>query len=363
LETSNKNLTKTIKSIQMKRSIYLLTAATLILASCGGGDTEKKKDAKADSTAVRKAVPVTVMEVQSAPFTAFIEIQSQIVGDENVNALPQAPGAVKSINVHVGQKVGKGQLLASIDAAAIDQQIKALEPNITLAKTVYEKQQKLWEQQIGTEVQLLQAKANYESAVAQKSALVAQRNMYRIVSPINGTVDQINLKVGDLAGGMNPNGIKVVDLDKMKAEAKLGENYLGKVKAGDRVIIVLPDVHDSIETKVSYVAQSVDPVSRAFTVEVKLGNNKKLRPNMSCQMKIANYKNDNAITVPVSVIQKTGEGELVYVAEGNKAKAVMVSTGNNSNGLVEILSGLEAGQKVIVEGFEELDNGAPISVK
>lgn len=347
----------------MKRSIYLLAAATLILASCGGGETEKKKDAKADSTAVRKAIPVTVMEVQPAPFTAYIEIQSQIVGDENVNALPQAPGAVRSINVQVGQKVGKGQTLASLDAAALDQQIKALEPNIILAETMYKKLQSLWNQQIGTEVQLLQAKANYESAVASKAAMVAQRSMYRIVSPINGTVDQINLKVGDMAGGMNPMGIKVVDLDKMKAEAKLGENYLGKVQKGNDVILVLADINDSILTKVGYVGQSVDPVSRTFTVEVKLGNNKKLRPNMSCKMKIANYKNNSVITVPVSVIQKTSEGDVVYVANGNKAKAVMVSVGQNSNGMVEILSGLEASEKIIIEGFEELDNGAPISVK
>ena len=345
----------------MKRSIYLLSAI-LLLASCGGDKTEKI-ETRTDSTTVRKAIPVSVMEVQAAPFTAYIEIQSQITGEENVNATSQAPGTVKSIHVHVGQKVSKGQLLASLDAAAIDQAIKAMEPNIILAKTMYEKQQKLWEQQIGTEVQLLQAKANYESAVAGKAARVAERNMYRIVSPINGTVDQINLKVGDMASPQNPNGIKVVDLDKMKATANLGENYLGKVNAGDEVILVLPDGTDSIVTKLTHVGQSVDPVSRAFEVQVKLGANKKLRPNMSCKMKIANYNSASAIPVPVSVIQKTGEGEILYVADGKVAKAVAIVSGKNSNGMVEVLSGLEPGQKVIVEGYEELDHGAPISVK
>ncbi len=344
----------------MKRSIYLLSAI-LILASCGGDKTEKT-ETKTDSTAVRKAISVSVMEVQPAPFTAYIEVQSQITGDEVVNATPQAGGTVKSVNVQVGQKVGKGQLLATIDAAALDQQIKSLEPNIILSKTLYEKQQKLWEQQIGTEVQLLQAKANYESAVAGKAALVAQRNMFRIVSPISGTVDAVNIKVGDMAAP-GVSGMRIVDMDKMKAEANLGENYLGKVKKGDEVILVFPDINDSIVSKISYVGQAVNPISRAFTVEVKLGADKKLRPNMSCKMKIANYTNNNVITVPVSLIQKTGEGEMIYVASGNKAKAVMVSTGQNSNGMVEILSGLEAGEKVIVAGYEELDNGAPISIK
>lgn len=348
----------------MKRSIYLLAAATLLLASCGGGEAEKKKDAKADSAAsVRKAIPVTVMEVQPAPFTAYIEIQSQIVSDENVNALPQAQGPVRSINVQIGQKVSKGQTLARLDASSVETQIKTQDVQVALYKELYQKQQSLWEQQIGTQVQLLQVKAQYDAAVAQRSTLLAMRDMYRIVSPISGTVDQINLKIGDMAGGMNPMGIRVVDLDKMKAEAKLGENYLGKVQKGNDVILVFADINDSILTKVGYVGQSVDPVSRTFTVEVKLGNNKKLRPNMSCKMKIANYKNNSVITVPVSVIQKTSEGDVVYVANGNKAKAVMVSTGQNSNGLVEVLSGLEAGEKIIIEGFEELDNGAPISVK
>lgn len=347
----------------MKHSIYILAASTLILASCGGGETKKTKEAKADSAAsVRKAIPVSVMEVQPAPFTGYIEIQSQITGDEVVNATPQAGGAVRNILVQVGQKVGKGQLLATIDAAALDQQIKSVEPNVILSKTLYEKQQKLWEQQIGTEVQLLQAKASYESAVAQKAALVAQRNMYRIAAPISGTVDIIDLKVGSMAMPGGP-GILIVDMDKMKAQANLGENYLGKVKKGDEVILVFPDIHDSIISKINYVGQAVNPISRAFTVEVKLGNNKKLRPNMSCKMKIANYKNNSVITVPVSVIQKTSDGEVIYVANGNKAKAVMVSTGQNSNGMVEILSGLEAGEKIIVAGFEELDNGAPISIK
>lgn len=345
----------------MKRSIYLLAAASLIFASCGGEKTEKK-ETKTDSTAVRKAIAVSVMEVQPAPFTAYIEVQSQITGDENVNATAQAPGVVTSISAHVGQRVGRGQTLATLDASAIEQQIKAQDAQVGLLKELYNRQQSLWSQDIGTEVQLLQAKAQYEAATKQRAALVAQRNMYRITSPINGTVDQVNIKLGDMASP-GVNGIRVVDLDKMKAEASLGENYLGKVKAGDQVVLVLPDRTDSIVTKVSYVGQSVDPVSRAFTVSVKLGADKKLRPNMSCQMKIANYERPSAITVPVSIIQKTGDGEMLYVAEGNKAKAVMVATGSTSNGMVEILSGLEAGQRVITAGYEELDNGAPITVK
>jgi RND family efflux transporter MFP subunit len=213
-------------------------------------------------------------------------------------------------------------------------------------------------------VQLLSAKAQYESAQKQKAALVAQRDMYTIKSPISGTVDAINLKVGDVAAPGNPTtGIRVVNHDQLKAEANLGENYLGKVKTGDPVVLVLPDLNDSIRTKLSYVSQGVDPISRAFQVQVRLGANKKLHPNMSAKMKIANYQSPNALVVPVSVIQKTAEGEMLYIAEGNKAKAVYVRTGRIANGDVEVLAGLKAGDKVIVEGYEELDNGEGVAIK
>ena len=346
----------------MKRIPYILIAA-IILASCGGDKSTKQETAttKTDSTK-KKVTAVSVMEVQPQDFIGYVEVQSQIASDENVNATAQAPGVIKSINVHVGQRVGKGQVLASLDVAAMEQQIKGQEVQLNLYKQLYDKQQALWAQQIGTEVQLMQAKAQYEGALKQKDGLIAQRNMYRIVSPISGTVDQLNIKLGDVAAP-GVNGIRVVDLDKMKAEANLGENYLGKVHSGDKVTLVLPDINDSIQTKLAYVAQAVDPSSRAFLVQVKLGNNKKLHPNMSCKMKIENYENKKALVIPVQVIQKTSNGDMVYVADGKVAKATLITMGRNSNGMVEVLSGLNAGDKVVVQGFAELDNGQPISIQ
>jgi len=164
-------------------------------------------------------------------------------------------------------------------------------------------------------------------------------------------------------GGNGTAGIRVVSKDKLKATASLGENYLGKVKEGDPVTLIFPDLNDSMRTKLTYVSQSVDPVSRAFNVEIKLGSNNKLHPNMSCKMKIVNYENSNAIVVPVSVIQKTADGDIVYVAEGNKAKAVAVVTGKISNGNAEILSGLQSGDKIIVAGYEDLNNGEAITIQ
>ncbi|HRO42371.1 MAG TPA: efflux RND transporter periplasmic adaptor subunit [Flavipsychrobacter sp.] len=366
----------------MKRAVYLVLT-TIILASCGGekkteNKTEeltklKKERAAIDQKIAKieaevsknnpgKATPVSVMTLQPQSFNSFIEVQASITGDENIYAAPQASGTVTKVLVTPGQRVSKGQTLAILSAADLEQAIQSTQSQLSLAKTLYEKQQKLWAQNIGTQVQLLQAQTQYESLLNQKQAQEAQRNMFKIVAPISGVVDQVDAKVGMMSAPM-VNGIRVVSKDKLKASASLGENYLGKVSQNDPVTLVFPDLNDSMRTKISYVAQAVDPISRAFNVEVKLGSNAKLHPNMSCKMKIANYQNSNAIVVPVAVLQKTAQGEMLYVADGNKARSVVVQTGRNANGMVEILGGLKAGDKVITAGFEDLDNGELVAIQ
>lgn len=368
----------------MKRTVYLLIA-TLILASCGGekkdpsaklNELKKQRvaldkeiaelEAEVRKNSPEKPTAVSIKTLQPESFSSYVEVQAQVSGDENVYALPNAPtpGVVKSVLVKPGQKVRKGQVLAILDAAAVEQQIKSQEAQLVLLKQLAQKQQKLWDQQVGTEVQLLSAKANYESAQKQYQSLVEQRNMYRIVSPISGTVDAVDVKVGDMSGVSIPEtGIRVVSFDKLKVVAKLGENYIGKVKTGDATQLIFSEIGDTINKKLTYVSRSVDPVSRAFTAEVWLGNVPTLTPNMSCRMQITNYKNDEALTVPVSVIQNTEDGDMLYIADGKKAKMVSVTTGRNSNGNVEILSGLKAGDKVIVEGYADIENGDTLDIQ
>lgn len=367
----------------MKRSVILLFA-TIILASCSSEEKQsdnkaarldklKKERAALDEKISKleaevlkndpgKAIPVTVLAVKPEKFSTYIEVQAGVSGDENINVTPQAPGVVESINVRSGQHVGKGQVLATLDAAAVEQQIKAQEAQLTLVKQVYEKQQKLWSQNIGSEVQLLTAKANYESTQKQYEALQAQRRMYTITSPISGTVDAVNVKIGD-ATAPGAMGIRVVSFDKLKVITRLGENYIGKVKQGDNVKLVFSETGDTVTTKLNYVARSVDPVSRSFNVEVWLGNNKNISPNMSCKMQIQSYENNNALVVPISATQKTDEGTIVYVVKGNKAESVKIETGKTSNGMVEITSGLNTGDKVITEGQGEVANGSNVEIE
>lgn len=365
----------------MKKLLPILLA-TVLLGACGKKEETvtvqiaklKKEradiDAKIHTLEAKgglkdsiKAIPVSVVEVTPQSFQSFIDVQANITGDENVTATPQMMGIVRSVSAHVGQHVSKGQVLATLDASAVDQQIAAQDVQISLLRSLYEKQQKLWAQQIGTEVQLLQAKSNYEAASRQRAALVAQRNMYRITAPITGTVDFVDVKEGDAVQPGGQHGIRVVNASKLKAEANLGETYLGKVHAGDPVTIIFPESGESLKTRLGFVAQAIDPVSRAFKVQVNLGSNPKLHPNMSAQMKIANYTASSAMVVPVAAVQKTGSGDMVFVANGNVAKSVPVQTGRISDGMVEILGGLTAGDRVITAGYEDLDNGTAIAVQ
>jgi len=363
----------------MRRLIYLIIPA-MILASCGGGGNKaeelaklkkqrseidaKIKELEAGKKETGKVTPVSVIAVEPMVFNGNIEVQSVIEGDQNVLANSMAPGTVKSVLVHTGQNVSAGAVLAVLDAAAAEQQIGAQAAIVALRKSLYEKQQSLWKQNIGTEVQLLSAKTEYEAQQKSLSALQAQRNMYRIVAPISGTIQDVNIQPGTVLQPGTPNqGIQIVSNSKLKANAMIGENYLGKVKVGDPVLVVLPNINDSIKAKISFVGESVDPLSRSFKVQVTLPNGNKFHPNMSCIMKIANYTNASAIVVPVSVVQKTSEGQIVYVADGTKAKAVPVTTGRNSNGNVEVLSGLNSGDKVITAGYEEMENGQNIIIQ
>ena len=363
----------------MKQIISILLAA-IMLSACGKTEdnTAKLARLKKERTDIDvqirqlesvggmkdsvKSVAVSVIDLQPQRFESYIDVQAAIIGDENVLATPQAMGIVRQVLVRAGQRVSKGQTLAILDASTLDQQVAAQDAQLTLLRSLYERQQKLWAQNIGSEVQLITAKANYESAMKQRAGLVATRNMYRIVAPISGTVEEVDIKEGDaVAPGVS--GIHIVNANKLKAEAKLGESFLGKVKVGDPVNLIFTDLNDSMNTHLTFVAQSVDPISRSFTVQIALGSTARLHPNMSARMKIANYTSGNALVVPVAAIQKTGEGDMVFVAAGKLAKVVPVQTGRNSNGLVEILGGLNAGDRVVIAGYEDLDNGTAIVVQ
>lgn len=358
----------------------LIIPAVVLLAAC----SHKPKDKKAELAELKKqqaeltdkitklqaettnpdSVKVTdvgVFVAKPGNFTNYVDLQGKIDAQDNVTAYPQAQGIITAINVKVGQHVSKGQILAQLDNSVLKQNIAQAEVQVGLVRTLFEKQKNLWDQKIGTEVQFLQAQTNLQSAQRQLAALQQQADMYRIKSPISGTVDQMDLKLGQVAAP-GTTGIRIVNADVLKVKADVPESYTESVKQGNNVKILFPDANDSLITKITFAAKVIDPVSRSFPIEIRLPSKSDIRPNMTAVLRIANYSKTNAISVPLKAIQNSEAGNYVYVSENGFAKRKNIEQGATSNGMVEVKSGLKAGDQVVVEGAGDIEDGDKLRV-
>ncbi|TWJ00939.1 RND family efflux transporter MFP subunit [Mucilaginibacter frigoritolerans] len=361
----------------MKKLIYI--SAILALAACSKPKDKaaeladlKKQQADINSKITQlqlevgkkdsvKTTDVSAYTIKASNFTNYVQIQGRIDALENVTAYPQSPGSITAIYVKPGQKVTKGQVLVQLDNSVLVQNIAQAETQVNLNRTLFERQKNLWDQKIGTEVQFLQAQTALQSSIKQVASLRQQADLYRIVSPINGTIDQMDLKLGQIAQP-GTTGIRIVNANYLKVKADVPESYSGSVNQGDSVLILFPDVDDSLRTKVTFAAKVIDPNSRSFGIEVQLPQNKEFRPNMTAVVKIANYSRHNAIVVPLNSIQKSDEGDYVYVNVNGFAKRKNITEGATSNNLTEVKSGLTAGDQVITEGASELGDGDKVRI-
>lgn len=317
-----------------------------------------------------KTTKVSIQDITMKPFRHYVEVQASVYGQDNINVSPEMPGVVKNIFVTEGDKVTKGEILASIDDAVIQQNILELQTSLELAKTLYDKQKNLWDQKIGTEVQYLNAKTNYESLQKRLAALQQQADMAKIKSPIDGTVDAVNIKIGEsVAPGMPT--IKVVNTEQLKVKGNVAEAYISDIHQGDSLLVDFPDLaQDSASREIasvaSYVSHAIDEVNRTFTVEVKLPQSPKYHPNMIALMKIIDYSNKSAVVIPINVVQSDPTGSFVFVAENVNgtmiAKKQIITYSHVYGGYAEVTKGLKAGDKLITLGYEDLNNGDAISL-
>lgn len=376
----------------MKKLFYVIIA--IVLISCGGSELEtKKKKLEEVKTKIsdlekemkelekyisendtsikneKKQKKVKLAEVKIQPYSHFFEVQGIVDSEENAFVSPAMPGLITAINVKEGDLVGRGTVLASTEAGALQNSLLQLKTNLDLAVIAYDKQKRLWDQNIGSEIQYLQAKTQKESLEAQKKALESQLAMTRVIAPFNGTVDEVKVKLGEMASpGFT--GIRVVNLDKIKVVAKVSDTYINKVKQGAPVQVIIPDVNQIIDTKISFVSKAVNMATRSFTIEVKLNNKEKLlRPNLIAKVNINDEFIDKAIIVPSNTLQKNLDGSTyLLVAEKQSdgkyfSKKANVEIGSNYNGFTVIKSGLTEGQQIIVEGFDDLVEGQELDIK
>jgi len=364
----------------MKKILYI--PALLLLAACSNKPKDKKAEladlkkqqadlsvkiaalqAEVGSGDSTKAADVSAITLKPGMFTNYVQVQGRIDAQNNVTAYPQASALITAIYVKVGDHVSKGETLAQLDNSVLLQSIAQAQTQVNLMKTLYDRQKNLWDQKIGTEVQYLQAQTNLQSAQKQMAGLHEQADLYRIVAPISGVVDQMDLRLGQAASpGAQGSGIRIVNADVLKVKADVPESYSASVNEGDSVKILFPDLEDSLTAKVTFAAKVIDPGSRSFGIEIKLPQNKEFRPNMTAVLKIADFSKANTIVIPVNSIQKSDEGDYVYINVNGFAKRKNIKEGATSGGLTEVISGLSSGDQLITEGASELGDGDKVRV-
>ncbi len=315
----------------------------------------------------QKTLRVTVEPVKSSVFKHYIEVQGKLDGEDNVDVFPEAQGVIDDVLVSPGQQVSKGQALAHIDKGPARDQLKALETQYQFASDTYDKQQRLWDQKIGSEIQYLQAKTAKEQLESQIAATKKQIDMMTIKSPIDGTVEEVNIKVGQFASAVSPTPpFRVLNFSMIKVKAEVAEAYSHKVNVGDAVLIYFPDLDKEISAKITSASRFINPTNRTFSVEVRLvPDNIGFKANMIAVLKINDYTATNAVVESVNLVQNDPTGNFVYVAENeagkNVAKKMYVDQGQSYNGQVEITKGLKPGDKIVTSGYLDLEQGELIS--
>lgn len=331
-------------------------------------ELEAKTGAKAEAAAAQTA-PVSVIKVAPESFKSYLELQGRVDFDQNANVAARAAGTLTSLRVQRGDRVSKGQTLATVDASILDASIAELRTRMDLARVVYEKQSRLWKQEIGTEIQYLQAKNNYQALQRNLSTLNQQRALYTVVAPFSGTVDDVLPKIGETVAPGAPVVKLISSSGTGKILADVSEAYASRIKAGDKALVTIPDLGgEELPATVRVVSSSINPTSRTFTTELRLSGSKagQLRPNMVANVRIQNYDRQNATVLPVDLVQKDEQNSYVLVVSEKGGKKVatkrVIQTGQTYNGKVEVTSGLQAGDQVISAGYQTLNEGQLVTI-
>jgi len=385
------------------KNIFTLLILTIVLASCGGKKNTKsvedviasqdinqiraKKDeisnkqiefasqiklldeqiSKLDS--VKKVPLITTFKAQEESFDHYLELQGNVDTKYLLTITPEYSGILSKIYVKEGQYVNKGQILAKIDDGGLSQQLAQLQIQADLAKTTFERQERLWEQKIGSEIQYLQAKSSYEAqtkAVHQLQQQIAKTN---VKAPFSGTIDDVITEQGNVvAAGQTPLML-LVNLSDMYIETDVPESHITNVTKNKSVIVELPVLGKTINTKVRQAGSFINPANRTFKIEVSIPNkDKTIKPNLTAKLKINDYSNPKAILIPQSIISENANGEqYVYVVKdrnGNLgvSERVIIKTGKTQDSVIEVLKGLEKGSEIIQEGARTVKDGQTVEI-
>jgi RND family efflux transporter MFP subunit len=377
------------------KSSYLVILFALAATSCskeGATDAERKKQELADArkeyqelktkintleSELKELDPEFAKETDKAilvssfvpgknTFQHKFDVRGSVKSKRNVLMSAEIPARIDRVHVRQGQNVSKGQLLVSLDADVLNNSIKELETQLELANTIYERQARLWEQKIGTEVQYLQAKNNKESLESRLATTKSQIAQANLRAPFSGSVDEVPAREGEMASPGIPL-VRLTSPEDMYIEAEVSERFLGKVVPGDRVEVQFPMQEKSIESTVAAVSDVINPENRTFRVDVRIpGSNIDLRPNQVTILQITDYVKKDAISIPTRLLLRDDQGEYVYAIEkkgkDDVAKKIRVKSGMTYSGQTEIIEGLKGDEQLIDKGFRDVAEGVQVAV-
>ena len=355
-------LTNNVEKIKSKKQELDLKQELLSL------ELDKLNDKLDDLNKDKNTPLITTFKVEEQVFTHFIELQGNVQTKQNVLVYPEILGILKKVFVKEGQSVIKGQLLAIIDDGGLSQKLNQLEANSQLAKTIFERQKKLWDQKIGSEIQYLQTKTSYESQKSAVSQLKQQLGKSLIKAPFSGVIDDVFKEKGTVvAPGPGAEIFRIINLSNMYIETDVPENYIGSITKNKMVEVNFPVLGETLNSKIRQVGNFINPINRSFKVEIGVPHlNEKVKPNLTARLKLNDYTNLNAILIPQSIISENSKGQqFIYVVKKDnetRAERLVIETGKTNGDLIEVTKNLTSGTEIIMEGARSVNNGQIVKV-
>ena len=348
----------------MKKLLIIFIVLIITVIGC---KSDKNGEQNTNGDAAGKAIVVEIKDLEHETFAHYFSVNGSVEAVKEAFISPEIMGQVKELSVSEGQRVKKGQLLATLNSNVIDKSITEVKTGLQLARTIYKKRQGLWQKKIGSEIQYLEAKTQKESMENKLKTLEAQLEMTKIKSPINGIVDEIGKKVGELSTpGMML--LRVVNLNKIYVNADVSEAYLSKIEKGDLVDVDFPSFPAlSIKTRIFQIGNVVNPQNRTFKIKISINNiDEKLKPNILAILKMKDFDSNSALVVPSIIIKKDIKGSYVYVVKQEEkrliAQKTYITPGISEESFTMVKEGLKEGQQVITRGYNLVKNGAEVRI-
>tara|TARA_R110002072_G_scaffold7503_2_gene40679 strand:- start:442473 stop:443639 length:1167 start_codon:yes stop_codon:yes gene_type:complete len=384
------------------KKLLILALLLLVLISCGGGGNNsletvlesndvvalqqkkdelttqqqalneqlKQLDEKINELNPEKNIPlVTTFVANDTVFNHYVELQGSVETKQNLVVTSEMGGILQRVYVKEGDKVSKGQLLAKVDDGGMSQQLAQMQVQADLAKTTFDRQKRLWDQKIGSEIQYLQAKSNYEAQQEAINSMKQQLGKFVIRAPFSGTIDDVITEQGSVVSPGQTPILRVVNLSDMYIQTDVPETYITNVTKGKDVEVQFPVLSKTMDAKIRQTGDFINPENRTFKVEIAVPNkDKDIKPNLTARLRINDYTNNEAILIPQSIISENAEGEqYIYVLENQEdekavAKRVIIKTGQSQGDVIEVLEGLKAGDSIIQEGARSVKDGQTVKI-